>query len=97
MKGRKPTEAEKKFMDSVASLGCIVCKLEGVYSPASIHHIEGRTKKGAHFKILGLCWFHHQSGTDDHTHTSRHPHKAAFERRYGTEYELLEKTKELIG
>ena len=96
MKGRTPTKKEKDWMDAAAKIGCIVCHLhEGTYSPASIHHIEGKTKNGAHLKSIPLCWFHHQSGTDDHTCVSRHPHKKAFESRYGDEYTLLAKTQEI--
>lgn len=98
MKGRTPTVAESKHMNAVASYGCIVCYLfHGVYSPAAIHHIDGKTKPGAHFKVLGLCGLHHQGGKDCTEYTSRHPYKARFKARYGTEQELLEKTNELIG
>jgi len=56
MKGRTPTTAERRHMAAVAALGCVVCRREfGVYSPAAIHHTDGKTKPGAHMKSLGLC------------------------------------------
>ena len=94
MKGRNPTKAEKEWMGKVADMGCIICLNEHhVFSPAAIHHIDGKTKEGAHLRILPLCWLHHQSGRNDIECVSRHPHKAEFERRYGTENELLEQIK----
>lgn len=97
MKGRRPTANEANWMSLVAELGCIVCRLHmQTYTPCEIHHTDGKTKPGAHFKTLGLCYWHHRGGSDCHTFTSRHPFKAEFEARYGTEAELLAKTKELI-
>jgi hypothetical protein len=97
MKGRNPTAAEKRHMDKVASLGCIVCKWHhGVYSPAVIHHIDGKTKPEAHFNVLPLCPLHHNSKEDNEHYTSRHDFKNRFEARYGTEQELLGRVNELI-
>ena len=94
MKSRNPTAEEKRWMSSISQIGCIVCLLEHeVYSPAMIHHIDGKVKPGAHFKTLPLCFNHHQSGKDCEEYTSRHPYKARFEARYGAELELLEKVK----
>lgn len=96
--GRKPTAAEHKHMQAVAELGCIVCRLHHhTYSPACIHHVDGKTKPGAHFKVLGLCYLHHQGGNDCEEYTSRHPYKKRFEERYGTEEYLMQKTAELLG
>lgn len=84
-------------MTQVVMLGCIVClEYHQVYSPPEIHHTDGKTKEGAHFKILGLCYNHHRAGQDNEHFTSRHPNKKRFEKRYGTEQELMEKTRERI-
>jgi len=97
MKGRRPTAAEDAHMNHVAELGCIVCRLHmQTYTPCEIHHTDGKTKSGAHFKTLGLCHWHHRGGNDCESYTSRHPYKAEFEARYGSEEELMAKTKELI-
>lgn len=56
MRGRAPTAEERRHMAAVAELGCVVCRREfGVYSPAAIHHTDGKTKPGAHMRVLGLC------------------------------------------
>jgi hypothetical protein len=98
MKGRKPTAEEERHIKAVAELGCIVCLMHlGVYSPCEIHHIEGKTKPNAHFKIIGLCYGHHRGGVDNEQCTSRHPFKKRFELRYGTEEELHAATLELLS
>jgi len=96
MKGRNPTSKEKKHMDRVSQLGCIVCRLQGFYDvPCEIHHIEGKTKENTHFKVLPLCFEHHRMGSGMEP-ISRHPYKARFEKTYGTEYELLELVNSLV-
>jgi len=64
-------------------------------SPAAIHHVYGRTKEGAHFSVLPLCYNHHQGGYYGVPCVSRHPYKTMFEKIYGTEQELL-KVEELL-
>ena len=50
MKGRNPTADEKRHMDRVSQIGCIVCKNQGnFFVPPEIHHTEGKTKEEAHF------------------------------------------------
>jgi len=98
VKGRKPTKAEYEWLDEVSSLGCIVCRIHhNVWSPAEIHHLEGKTKRFAHFKIIPLCPTHHRGGIDTDFAASRHPYKASFEKRYGTEEELLNEVCKRIG
>jgi hypothetical protein len=84
-------------MDRVASIGCIACLLEGQFTrEVSIHHINGRTKPGAHFEVLPLCAGHHQDGTGIPGLIAIHPWKARFEARYGTQEELLQAVMYLI-
>lgn len=97
IKGRTPTAAESRHIAKVAELGCIVCLLDSINTPCEIHHIDGKTKPDAHFKILGLCYYHHRGGNDCTEYTSRHPHKARFEERYDTEENLLDWTLRLLG
>ena len=104
MKGRNPTKAEQYHMDKVQQLGCIVCRNEGnLFVPAEIHHVYGKTRKAtkkggfdAHMKVLPLCYEHHRSGIDCERYTSRHPFKARFVSRYGTEEELLKQVDEIL-
>lgn len=98
LKGRKPTKEEKQYMDDVVQMGCIICKMfEGVYSPAEIHHTDGKTKPEAHFKTLGLCFNHHRAKMDNKDFTSRHDFKARFEERYKPESELISITMAKVG
>lgn len=88
MKGRTPTAAERRHMKKVADMGCIVCRREfGLFSPAAVHHIDGKTKPGAHMRVLPLCGAHHQTGGYG---IALHAGRAEWERRYGTQEELLE-------
>lgn len=90
MRGRTPTAEEKRWMDDVQSLGCIVCWKENkIETPAEIHHIDGKTKVGAHLHVLPLCYFHHREGSACKQFISRHPFKRRFEERYGTELDLM--------
>jgi len=91
MKGRPPTAEEARFMDKMGKLPCIACLKDGWTSHTiSLHHIDGRTKPGAHFLVLPLCGPHHQQDdTDPRQRVSLHGHKKPFLARYGTERELL--------
>jgi len=91
MKGRAPTAEEARFMDAIAGLGCVACRKDGWHNPdVSIHHIDGRTKPGAHILVLPLCAGHHQDGTGPNTTLiAVHPYKARFEARYGAQRALL--------
>lgn len=99
MKGRAPTAAERKFMDAIASLGCIACAKDGIVNPwISLHHIAGRTAVNAHMYVLPLCAGHHQDGTGvDPSLIAIHPYKTRFEERYGTQMELLAECMAKIG
>lgn len=91
MKGRPPTADEKRFMDQIGALPCIACLKDGwTNHEISLHHIDGRTKRGAHFLVLPLCGPHHQQDdTDLRQRISLHGRKATFQARYGAERELL--------
>ena len=97
MKGRNPSAAEKRFHDQLASLGCIACRIDSNHNPmVSIHHIDGRTKPGAHMRVLPLCAGHHQDGYGIPGLIAVHPYKRRFEDRYGSQYELLAMCEQLL-
>lgn len=97
MKGRSPTAEEKAWMDKAGGIGCIACRKMGVYQPeVSLHHIDGRTKPGAHLKTIPLCGQHHQLGADTGPFISVHPWKARFEAAYGTQLELLAECQRIV-
>jgi hypothetical protein len=98
MKGTNPTKTDKQLWDALAQLGCIACRKHGIHNPhVSIHHIDGRTKPGAHKRVLPLCAGHHQDGTGGHWMTAVHPWKARFENIYGKQADLLAECMDLIG
>lgn len=101
MKGRKPNAEEKRFMDRMCSLGCVVClKFHGVESPCSFHHMDGRTKPGAHYHGIGLCGNHHQVADTQKPKrwVSRHGDgKFEFEEAYESEMDLYHYALELMG
>lgn len=99
MKGTTPTKADKQLWDALAGLGCIACHKDGRNNPlVSIHHIDGRTKPGAHGRVLPLCGQHHQhDDTDPAGRIGVHPYKARFEAKYGRQADLLNECMGLIG
>jgi hypothetical protein len=54
---------ESKHLESVASLGCIVCYLLGDgYCAAQVHHIregQGMSQRAGNFLTIPLCPDHH--------------------------------------
>lgn len=99
MKGATRTKAEKAFHDRLSrEIGCIACRKDGNHNPiVSIHHIDGRTKKGAHMKVLPLCAGHHQDGTGTPGLIAVHPWKRRFEDQYGRQEQLLQECMQLLG
>jgi hypothetical protein len=95
---RTPTVAERAWMDAITNLGCIACLIEGRERvPGAVHHILRGGHRIGHMHTICLCDpGHHQNGKAMGL-ISRHPWKAQFEARYGTEAELLELTKKIVG
>jgi len=79
-----PTKAEKKWMDWIIQHGCVICR-----NPAEVHHVLRGGLRTGHLDSLPLCPEHHRLGANDDQVVSRHPWKREFEKRYGTEQELL--------
>lgn len=88
-------------MDAVSDFGCIVCYLfHNVKTPCAVHHLLSGGIRIGHKFTIGLCDpGHHQNAAlqAGSGKISRHPDKARFERAYGTEMELLEKQRQLLG
>lgn len=90
-------KSEKEHLAAVADLGCIACRLIGfIDTPAEIHHVRngmGAGQRNDNFHVLPLCPTHHRYGPHG---TAFHAGRRAFEARFGTEIELLEKVRELL-
>lgn len=100
MKPKKipPTAEESRWMDAVAALGCIVClKHHQAQTPAAVHHIVEGSRRLGHFYTIPLCDPGHHQNSPTSQKLSRHPHKTRFEKKYGTEYELLEYVQTLLN
>lgn len=92
------TLAEKRHMAAVARLGCIVCRRLGYGpTPAEIHHprsLAGMGQKASHFDALPICHLHHRTGGHG---VALHAGQRTWEANFGTEAELLEKVREILG
>lgn len=90
------TKKEKIWLGAICEYGCIVCQKKfNIFSPASPHHIEGRTKKGADLKTIPLCGGHHQTGGNGVAF--HETGKKTWEAKYGNQYELLEELRGIIN
>lgn len=93
-----PTVLEKKWMASITAFGCIACYIDGMACrPGAVHHLVRGNRRIGHLFTICLCDPGHHQGGQSLGLVSRHPWKAQFEKRYGTELELLARTKALIG
>lgn len=92
------TKAEQEWHAKVRDLGCIVCRLfHGVRSDGDIHHVLSGSKRAGEMFVICLCPTHHRSGKNTPEYVSRHPWRKEFEKRYGTEQELLQQTEQLCA
>jgi hypothetical protein len=90
-------KAERDWMDKICALGCIICRLfHNIFSPAEPHHMLSGGRKLGHLFTIPLCPLHHRSGRNDAEVVSRDQNQRRFEKRYGKESDLLEKTRELV-
>jgi len=89
---KSKTKDEKRWLNHVASLGCIVCRNLGYgESPAEIHHARiatGIGRRSSHFDVIPLCPRHHRLGDDAY-----HAAPAEWERRFGKQADLIIQTK----
>jgi len=98
---RALTKADKARGVKLRDLGCVICVTRlAMHTPPAIHHISGQVKPGCHQLTIPLCAKHHQQKDNDKPPRwiSRHGDgKKVFQKAYGTEYELLQITNDLIG
>ena len=81
---------EREHLNKVAAMGCLICE-----RPANVHHIRHKVTcigiRSSHYETIPLCHFHHQG------QFSIHNNKKAFEKKYGSEKELLEIVKRRLN
>ena len=90
------TIAEKKHMDRVAYLGCVVCRRMGYEgTPAELHDPRAGTgagRRASHMDVIPLCPEHHRGKTGLHGLGTK-----GFVKHYGyTEADLLDDTQILL-
>jgi cytochrome c peroxidase len=90
-------KAESDHLSRAQELGCIACHVIG-YSgtPAEIHHLRkgvGAGQRSSHYRAIPLCPHHHRTGGYGE---AIHAGQKAFENKFGTEEELLEKTTKML-
>lgn len=100
----KMKKSDKKHLAKVSDIGCIVCKNESLgQTPAELHHIRngyGRAQRAPHTETIPLCPYHHRLGDGGHRYRGQigyHYNSLAFEKRYGTERELLEQVRRILN
>jgi hypothetical protein len=86
-------------MGAITQVGCIVCRLyHYCETPAEVHHLEGKTTAGCHFKTIPLCVRHHRH-SDNQTPPrwlAYHGDKKAFIQKYGDGEFLISATETIM-
>lgn len=109
-KGRNPTALEKILGNKIGDIGCICCRNKKWYTSdmqeqeatkfVSLHHVDGRTKKWAHAKVLPLCAYHHDTPAPSHAPEELTPIHRGNKKEWialnGTEEELLKQVYAII-
>lgn len=80
-------KAERERFQRLSEMDCIACGRWGV----EIHHLTDCGRRKGHMFTIPLCPEHHRLGK-----VSVHLGKKTFERTFGTQQELLEKTNLLL-
>jgi len=92
------SKTEKAHMSKVAALGCIACRQLGYDdTPAELHHIRsgsGAGQRASNYRVIPLCPWHHRQGGHGH---AIHAGQAAFEKKFGTEEDLLKQVMEMLN
>ena len=86
-KKKVKTKAEKERLQTIAEMPCYACFQDGVEMQSEVHHIRKHTGMGLrppHSDTIPLCYSHHRTGK-----ISVHLGKKEFEKKYGTEQEIL--------
>ena len=88
-KKKVKTKAEKERLQTIAEMPCYACFQDGVEMQSEVHHIRKHTGMGlrpSHFDTIPLCSGHHRTNK-----ISVHLGKIEFEKKYGTQQEILKK------
>ncbi len=90
MAKKAATKEEKEYMCRVSELCCSACNVYGV----EVHHVRNFTGMGlrpSHYDTIPLCFDCHRG------HDGVHLAKKSFEEKYGSQQEMIRKTREILG
>ena len=100
------TKRDLKRFDALRRIGCIACRLSGVFSQADIHHVLSGGRRKGHQATIPLCPWHHRGVPPTPGYTAeddtrlRGPSLAhgskPFHAKFGTQQELLAKVNKMI-
>jgi hypothetical protein len=85
---------ERRWLDRVAGLGCVVCRRHGITAEAEIHHLRtgrGMGERSPHWLTIPLCPAHHRGKG------GFHDGPRSFEAANGSELDLLAETIALVA
>jgi len=90
-------KAIKEYFEQVAALGCIIRNTDCA-GKLDLHHPTGAgmALKADDYDVIPLCFNHHSAQTPLAFGHSVHKGTRTFEKNYGTQKELLEKTRRLL-
>lgn len=106
------TVEEKRHMDRLAQLGCIVCRNNGYPdTPCEIQHIiDMFDRERNHLRVIPLCPIHHRTGLLHPPHIAKmrtgwdrwrevgyHQAPKVFAKRYGAQRDLRKQVHALLG
>lgn len=84
--------------DKLQRIGCIACRILGVYSLADVHHVLTGGRRTGHQDTIPLCPWHHRGVLPPHEDLgpSLANGSKPFHARFGRQEELLKQVNELI-
>lgn len=85
------TKAEQLHLDAIHAMPCLRAASGQCGGRIEAHHITSGGRRIGHFHTLPLCTYHHGPQTPLPLGEAIHKGKKIFERKYGTQIELLEK------
>ena len=91
MSKKRPPNAERDYMASVAELGCLIC-----WQPAEVHHKTGAGMgmRASNYDTMPLCPRHHRTGGHGF---AIHAGTETWEAKYGLQDEHIKMTKRMLN
>ncbi len=91
------TKAEREWMEAIGELSCMLSFTGQCGGRLERHHITRAGRRIDHMHTLPLCTWHHGPQTPLAIGEAVHKGKKMFEKKYGSQFELLKKLKEQLN